>query len=58
LIFTRKRVNSCETRHHQGKANVFTTDVALGVLMAAPRSTISWDMVEPPSTLNFFKPET
>jgi len=29
----------------QGKANVFTTDTALAVLMAAPRSTISWDMV-------------
>ncbi|KAJ1470139.1 eukaryotic translation initiation factor 3 subunit D, partial [Baffinella frigidus] len=28
-----------------GKATMFTTDVALGVLMAAPRSTISWDMV-------------
>lgn len=28
-----------------GKGNIFTTDVALAVLMAAPRSVNSWDMV-------------
>ncbi|EKX53599.1 translation initiation factor 3, subunit D [Guillardia theta CCMP2712] len=29
----------------QGKAQIFTTDIALAVLMSAPRSVISWDMV-------------
>lgn len=29
----------------EGKAQVFTTDVALAVIMAAPRSVASWDIV-------------
>jgi translation initiation factor 3 subunit D len=29
----------------QGRANIFATDIALAVLMAAPRSVIPWDMV-------------
>lgn len=29
----------------QGKGNIFTTDIALAVLMAAPRSVNSWDLV-------------
>ena len=35
------------TRHgvSQGKGNIFTTDIALAVLMSAPRSVASWDIV-------------
>ena len=29
----------------QGKGNIFTTDLALAVLMSAPRSVASWDIV-------------
>ena len=29
----------------QGKGNIFTTDLALAVLMAAPRSVVSWDIL-------------
>lgn len=31
--------------HTQGKGQIFTTDLALAVLMAAPRSVASWDIV-------------
>ena len=31
--------------HAQGKGNVFTTDLALSVIMSAPRSVASWDIV-------------
>ena len=29
----------------QGKGNIFTTDLALAVLQAAPRSVVSWDII-------------
>jgi len=29
----------------EGKGNIFTTDLALAVLMAAPRSVVSWDIL-------------
>jgi hypothetical protein len=31
--------------HTQGKGSIFTTDIALAVLMSAPRSVASWDIL-------------
>ena len=39
----RKYMNICMAV--QGKGQIFTTDIALAVLMAAPRSVASWDIV-------------
>ena len=41
----RSQCEFARMHHAQGKGNVFTTDLALSVIMSAPRSVASWDIV-------------
>ena len=45
VLTFRDAYNTHTHTHTQGKGSIFTTDIALAVLMSAPRSVASWDIL-------------